>query len=182
MATDPPPPHQQPAQSTSTYSAQHASSLFDAFLHQSHPALPPPTSPSANSDSLSQQPSPSALSLAQSPSASSSSSLAAALGSHSPSLPGGFEGQPLPAVRSPEPNFSSPSGPDTEGEDGQSPSTSEAQKSKIHQQPLTAHGKPRARVYLACLQWSVPSVRICPWEEDKLGSRPAYPLSIYILV
>ncbi|PIL23633.1 transcription factor [Ganoderma sinense ZZ0214-1] len=158
MAADLPPSHQQPAQSTSTYSAQHAASLFDAFLHQSDAALPPSSgssSPEANPASSSQRSSLSPLALAYSPSPSSSSSLAAALGSPSPP-PGTSERRPLPAARSPpEPKSSGTPGPDTQEDHEQTPSHSEAQKSKAHlsaYQPLTAHGKPRERVYLACLQ------------------------------
>lgn len=148
MAADLPPTHQQPTQptSTSTYSAQHASSLFDAFLHQSDSPLPPPT---AISGSISKQPSRSAPVLAQSTSAGSSSSLAGAL-----SPP---EEYPQPSFGNhPQVTSLSPSGPGTQDEDEQSPFHPEAKKSKVYpsaDQPLTAHGKPRERVYLACVQW-----------------------------
>ena len=152
MATDLPSTHQQSTQSasTSTYSAQHASSLFDAFLHQSDSGpLPPPTSSTAVSATVSQQSSPSAPVLARSTSVGSSSSLAAALSSpeeHSRPSAGNY----------PEPRYPSPSSADTQDEDEQSPSQPQAKKYKVHvsaDQPLTAHGKPRERVYLACVQW-----------------------------
>ena len=159
MAADLPPSHQQPAPSTSTtsssYSAQHASSLFDAFLHQSDPALPLPISPSADPGSGSQRPSLSPPALAHSVSPSSSSSLAAALGSQSSPLPGTPDGHPLPAARNPDSSSPKPSGPDTPEKVGESPSHSDPKKPQAlsTEQPLTAHGKPRERVYLACLQW-----------------------------
>ncbi|KAI1784849.1 hypothetical protein LXA43DRAFT_174761 [Ganoderma leucocontextum] len=150
------PTHQLPTQST-TYSTQHASSLFDAFLHQSGPVLLPPTSPSAIPDSVSQPPSLPAPALARSTSAvSSSSSLAAALRPQSPPLPDRAEGQLLPALGNPPvPKSPNPSGADTQHENGQGSSHSEAKKTNVHisaDQPLTSHGKPRERVYLACLQ------------------------------
>ena len=147
----PQPPAGEPA-STSVYDAHQASALFDAFLQQSSPVPPSPVPTSLTSQDTATRSSTNAVN----PSASAayqSSSLATALDFNVSTTPQ----RPTESsqVASSRPSAQSPASGHSESREPHlsDPASNKAPVQLAADQSLTAHGKLRERVYLACVQW-----------------------------